>query len=118
MQKSRKNLKRVAKKQAAAKRQGVRYKKAATKSAMQSVKQSAKASVPSKNRRMKQVRAATKAQTAKNLEKAGDEALSTGRKAPSKRSLKVTPKSAHKRMMEQDKYYTGSRNYRKVAKGS
>jgi hypothetical protein len=104
----------AAKKAAAAKRKGVRYKKSATRVAKSALKTAVKASVAGKRKRTLQVRAATKAQTAENLEKAGSKALVSGKPPVKRKTLKVTPKSAHKKIMEQDKYYTGKKKARKA----
>jgi len=108
-------IKSAAKKKAAAQRQGGRYKKAATRMAKKSERSSSKASTSGK--RIQQVKAQTRGQSAQNLERAGNKAMTTGQKPASKRSLKVTPRSAHKEIMKNDKYYTGGSSARKVAKG-
>jgi hypothetical protein len=72
----------------------------------------------------KSIRSETRAQTAKNLEKAGVAAKDTGAKPAKKSSLKVTPRSAHKKVLAEQKakgkYGAAGmeKNWRKAAGGT
>jgi len=66
---------------------------------------------------MQQVRAQTRAQSAGNLQRAGNKAMDTGMKPASRKSLMVTPRSAHNKIKKSDPYYTGRSTARGVARG-
>lgn len=89
--------KKSAKKSAAAKRKGVRYVKSAYKKAAKGETKVAKARVGGVSNRKKEVKGITKIATAENLLSAGKKAIATGKKPASRRSLKVTPRSAAKK---------------------
>jgi hypothetical protein len=62
-------------------------------------------------KRKTQVKGMTKAATAENLQKAGAKVIKSGGQGtlPKKAKLKVTPRSAHKKITAKDKYYTGKK---------
>jgi hypothetical protein len=68
-------------------------------------------------KRKTQIKGMAKAATAENLQRAGRKVVKSGGQGslPKKASLKVTPKSMHKKATAGDKYYTGKK---KAYKGS
>jgi hypothetical protein len=62
-------------------------------------------------KRKTQVKGMAKAATGENLQRAGEKVIkSKGQGSlPKKRKLKVTPRSAHKKAVAKDKYYTGKK---------
>jgi hypothetical protein len=92
--------KKDAKKSARVKRSGVKLMKAADKQAKKARKNF---SVSSGRKYDKKV---TAAQTAGNYEKEGQSRKATGVKTAKKRDLKVTPRSADRKLKEQERGYT------------
>jgi len=62
-------------------------------------------------KRKTQVKGMAKAATAENLMRAGAKVIKSSGQGtlPKKAKLKVTPKSAHKKAVAKDKYYTGKK---------
>ena len=107
--------KRIEKKKAQAKRKGAKLLKASERVNKKATKKYGKANSQSdySKRRKTEIKGMAKGQTAKKLAEAGQNALKTGQRPPSKSSLTTTPKSAHKKVREKDKRYAGSKSWRK-----